>query len=138
MTHLILLIAGLILLYFSVYTFRKSLNYLKAAGRATGTVIELKETRYFEDRDYKFDYQPVFSFKVEDGSEFTYIHSTSSSKPVFKVGETALIAYDRENPKDARLVSYYGMFLIPLLFALPAVLLIVIGGSYCLSVLFLR
>jgi hypothetical protein len=128
------LVTSLILIVISLLLLKESLAFLKTSERAVATVVEL-ETVKGDDSD---TYKAIFTFKTSSNEEITYRAKTSSSPAAWEVGEEALIAYDRDHPSTARLVTYFGIFSWSIILLSIAMPLLVIGGGYYLAQQVLR
>ncbi len=135
--HSILLASGLLLCYLGYSVFQKTVKFLNTGNRARATVSEVKKEFIFREKDYEAIYTPVFRFTTPEGKEILYEYNVSSSKPEFKAGDTVMLAYKTGEPEKPMLLSYYGTFLVSLLLLLAGSPLVVIGGSYVITRLFL-
>ncbi|RYY52108.1 MAG: DUF3592 domain-containing protein [Chitinophagaceae bacterium] len=126
MFYSISLIVGIILLAASLFLFRQSLAFIKQSERATATVIELESITDNDGTTFK----PIFRFKTSLNQEVHYRHISSTAPPSWKIGETAIVAYDPGNPEACRLLTYFGVFNWTIILMAIAMPLLVIGGGY--------
>ena len=134
MWYSITLAVGVALLIISLLTLKKSLAFLRNSNRAIGTVIELERISDSDGTTYK----PVFKFNAATGPEVIYKQSSSSNPPGWDVGEEATIAYDPNNPNEARLLTYFGTFSWAIVLMALAMPMLVVGGGYYLAQQFLK
>lgn len=129
MWYTICLVVGTALLIASLLMLKKSMAFLKNSERATATVVELQRVSGNDGDTYK----PVFVFKTYANLEITYRSGVSSSPPAWEIGEEATIAYDRNAPSTAQLLTYWGSFRWTIILACIAMPLLIIGGGYHLA-----
>ena len=134
MWYSITLAVGIILLIISLRTLQQSLSFLRKSNRATGTVIEMERISDSDGSTYK----PIFKFKAATGQEVIFKSSSSSNPPSWKVGEEATIAYDPNDPGEARLLTYFGAFSWTIVLMALAMPMLVIGGGFYLAQQFLK
>lgn len=108
----VLLIVGGAIAYSTV-------SFLGAADRVDGKVVDLTE-RMSSHRTGSGTvrtstlWYPTVEYSV-DGQTYSFQSDTGSDPPAYEVGETAEVAYDPDNPHDARLASFGNAFLAPLI-----------------------
>lgn len=129
MGYSITLTVGVILLAFSLYILKNSISFIKRNERAIATVINLEEVR---DND-GVTYKPVFKFFTAEKKEIHFRYFASSSPPAWTIGEKATIAYDVNNPADAKLLTYFGAFGWSVILMGMAMPMLVIGGGFYLT-----
>lgn len=134
MWYTLTLAIGIVLLAISLTKLKKSLAFLRNSERAVGTVIELERISGSDGDTFK----PIFKFKTSLNQEVVYRHISSSDPPGWRIGEESIIAYDRNDPTVARLLTYFGTFSITIVLMAIAMPLIVIGGGYHLSQIVLK
>lgn len=86
-------------------------TFIDDAGSAQGEVIELVARRSSDSTTYA----PRYRFVVEGQQAYTVISSSSSSPPAYDVGEQVKVLYDPENPTDAKIDSFMGLWFGPVL-----------------------
>lgn len=105
---------------------------LVSTGRtATGVVVALSESRHEGD----ITYSPVVEFTV-NGKTISFESGNSSNPPTHKVGDPVEVIYDPESPQDARIHSFYELWLFPILI-IPSMLItmLIINGVFVISLL---
>jgi hypothetical protein len=84
-------------------------QFLRRSVTVQGRVVFLKPVR--SPSDNKVTFAPVFRFDVP-GTHFTTVVShTSSSPPVFKVGEMVTVHYEQGHPEGAVIDSFGQLWL---------------------------
>jgi hypothetical protein len=134
MWYSITLTVGLALLIASLFFFRKTIGFIKSSERTTATVIKLEEISSSDGRTWK----PIFKYTTYTGKEYTYRASFSSSPSPWKVGDEAQLAYEPANPQKAKLLTYLGSFGLPITLLTIAMPLLVFGGGFFVTKMFLR
>lgn len=135
MVHGFLLGFGIIFLLFSLYLFARSFQFLIKADRAKATLVEFQKLEQEREdkqgeKEIYFTYEPVFRFQTKDGKEIIHHHIFSYTNPSYKKGDVISIAYDPKNPSNAKLLTHYTLFVLPVAFLATALILIVWGGGY--------
>lgn len=129
MFYSISLAVGIILVVLSFYFLKQSLHFIKSSEKASGTVIGLERVPGSDGDTYK----AIFKFRTYNNKEVIYREKSSSSPAAWSVGEDARFAYQRDDPSNAKLLTYFGSFgwtVILLAIAMP---LLVIGGGYFIA-----
>lgn len=135
MGYSITFIIGIVFLSFSVSYIRKAISFVNKSEKAVGVVTSVvKES----DNDGGYTYRPIFTFQTGRNQEVTYRHTVTSSPASWKEGEEATIIYNPDNPKEARLYTYFGVFGTAVVLMAIAMPFLVIGGGYFLSGFVLR
>ncbi len=129
MLYTIIMILGLTLLTMSIFTFRRSLQFLRTSERVTGTVTKLELVKGAEGDCYR----PVFRFRTGDGLEFLYTHSAAASPPAFAVGDKAEIVFRHGQPESAELLTYMAVFRPTVFMVALGLPMAVVGAGYHLS-----
>jgi hypothetical protein len=114
----------------SCIVLRDTFIFLKNSERAKGTVTKIEREEIYEEPT---QYNPIFTFRTQDGQEVTTALGFSDLNAGYKLGYTAIFAYDPKLPRDARLLTFWGIFSWPVLFAAFGIPLFVIGGWYFLA-----
>lgn len=134
MGYAITLTIGIIILIISLFLLKKSIAFIRNGEHAIATVIELKENKDSDGTTY----YPIFKFTTANNEEIIYKYNASTSPPSWSIGEHATIAYDSNNPKRAKLLTYFGAFIWTVVLMAIAMPLIVIGGGYYIAQSFLK
>jgi hypothetical protein len=132
MVYGILLIVGVVVAAIGFRMLLRSIAFIKSGERTTATVIEMIPVHGSDGTTYK----PVFEFTTYEGKKIIHRHNASSNPPGWKEGEETGIIYDRNNPENARVVTYFGLFSWSIVLFAIAAPLIIIGGGYFLAARF--
>ncbi|HEX2627735.1 MAG TPA: DUF3592 domain-containing protein [Chitinophagaceae bacterium] len=132
MIYGILLIVGVIVAAIGVRMLLRSLTFIKSGERTTATVVEIIPVHGSDGTTYK----PVFEFTTLEGRKMIHRQNSSSNPPGWKEGEETAIIYDRDNPENARVVTYFGLFSWSIILFAIAAPMIIIGGGYFLAARF--
>jgi Protein of unknown function (DUF3592) len=77
--------------------------------RATGTVVRLEESSSSEGGTV---YSPVIEFSA-NGQTYSFESGNASDPPTNRVGDQVPVLYDPEAPEQARIESFYELWLFP-------------------------
>lgn len=98
---------GLVLLAATVYLLVRTGSFVASAARTRGKVVDLAESR---SSDGSSTWHPVVSFEV--GGEAVTFKSKFGARPApYDIGDAVDVLYDPENPPDARIDSFRGLWL---------------------------
>ncbi len=134
MWYSLTLVIGVILLVIAMALMQKTLRFLKDSERTIGTVIELERIKDSDGDTFK----PIFKFKTRQNQEIIHRHISSSNPSSWGIGDEVAIAYDYNNPTDARVLTYFGTFSWTIVLTAIAIPLIVVGGGYHIAQHYLR
>ncbi len=82
-----------------------SWNFIRTAQHATGTVIELRQSKDKETDDVT--YAPTFAFQDTTGATHKVSTTLFSSPPLHQVGDTVGILYRPGDPQNARIDQFW-------------------------------
>jgi hypothetical protein len=102
---------GLVLLCVSIALAAFTASFLASATRTDGTVVALTEGT---SSDSSTSWYPTVEFTV-DGKRYSFQSSTGSNPPSYKKGESVPVAYDADDPSNARISSFWSAYLAPLI-----------------------
>ncbi|TXK34683.1 DUF3592 domain-containing protein [Nonomuraea sp. C10] len=110
---------GLVLLCVTIALAASTASFLASAQRTDGTVVELTaRTSTTRNSDgyirRSTTWFPTVEFTV-DGRQYSFQSSTGSNPPAYAEGESVPVAYDPDDPSDARISSFWSAFLAPLI-----------------------
>ncbi|HLU71877.1 MAG TPA: DUF3592 domain-containing protein [Nonomuraea sp.] len=110
---------GLVLLGVTIALAVSTASFLASAQRTDGTVVELTaRTSTTRTQDgytrRSTTWFPTVEFTI-DGRQYSFQSSTGSNPPAYTKGEAVPVAYDPDNPSDARIASFWSAFLAPLI-----------------------
>jgi hypothetical protein len=133
--------SGCILVFFNLFLLAflawggfhaySSWQLVSSGEKATGTVIALSES----DSDGSTVYSPVIEFTA-NGKTVSFEGSNASSPPVYDIGEEVKLLYDPAAPEQARVNSFYELWLFPIII-IPAMLLtmLIVNLVYLIALL---
>lgn len=90
---------GIFIFIINILLYIGTSGFIRDSLRAEGTVIEL-----VSNGDV---YYPKVSYYTLDGENIIYTESTGSDPPGFLQGEAVEIFYDKDNPRNARINSFF-------------------------------
>jgi hypothetical protein len=106
---------GLVLLCVGIALAASTASFLASATRTDGTVVALTEqTSYDRQGRSSTSWYPTVEFTV-DGKRYSFQSSTGSNPPSYKKGESVPVAYDADDPSNARIASFWAAYLAPLI-----------------------
>jgi hypothetical protein len=103
----ILLILAAVSAVISISTFLHACNFNRKAVKATGQIIQMLEKK---EHDNDTVFYPVFSFSDSKGEGHTIYSTWGSFPPAYSVGEKVNVLYSLENPKDAKIESFFSVW----------------------------
>ena len=125
---LFILLAGALILAGSAGLYVK--NYLEQHGgvKTDGVIIGF-EKRYHPDssaRNPEITYHPMLEYYNQSGERMIIHEPNPFDRSEFFLGDTVKVAYKRDNPEKATMVTYDWIFDTPFILALSGILLILI------------
>lgn len=111
---IIFTIVGFAILGGALYAYQNQKQFLSEAQSATGTVTALE---YSRSRKGGGSYHPVVEFQTPDGQSYTFRSEVGSKPPAYEVGEEVEIRYNPRNPSDAKLLGFWNLWGLTVLFA---------------------
>jgi hypothetical protein len=128
MGYAITFIAGLILLIIGLVLLRNRITFIKNGMAAIATVKELKEVT---DSDNSISYKPIFTFTTHNNEKRIHEHNVSSKPSSWSVGETVKVIYEKDNPAEIVVLTYFSAFgLTAILLSLALALVCFSAGYY--------
>ena len=125
------LVSAFALLALGASCYNRAASFRKTAVEAQGAVIGLREgLSTGAHGESSTVYYPIIRFADKAGQDHTLYSSSGSDPPAYEVGERVSVLYDPANPKEAKVNSFTGLWLWPLLLG-------IIGGLDLLTCLFL-
>jgi hypothetical protein len=124
---------GLVLLCVGIALAASTANFLASATRTGGTVVALTEqTSSDRNGGSSTSWYPTVEFTVA-GRRYSFQSSTGSNPPSYEKGESVPVAYDADDPSNARIASFWSAYLAPMIVGGLGVVFTPIG-----SVLFVK
>ncbi|MEM1328595.1 MAG: DUF3592 domain-containing protein [Bacteroidota bacterium] len=121
------LLIAVVLLYSAWQQFNKTQNLLLYGTRTQATVIELLASKSSDGTTYR----PVFEYQDRNNILQTFESKISSKPAPHKIGDKVPIVYDAEQDLH-KTISFWGLYLFPIILFSMGVPLLAIGGGYTL------
>lgn len=118
-----LLAVGVILILAGVPFFIQVRKFNASAIRAPGKIVELDRQQMGKD----VSYFPVFSFVDRAGASHVIHSKLGSSHPRYAVGDAVEVLYPADDPEQARLNSFFTVWMWPVIFAGIGLILTIAG-----------
>jgi hypothetical protein len=131
MIHALLLLVGFVLLGIAYRQFQQTMKLLNSGERTKARVLELVPVRGKNSTTYR----PVFGFVTKANQVRRWEYDVSASPPDWEVGEEATIIYNPDDPGQASMIGYWGLFTGTIILAAVAAPFLVIGSGYFLYVM---
>jgi hypothetical protein len=129
MGYAITFIAGLILLIIGLVLLRNRITFIKNGMAAVATVKELKEVT--DSDDNSISYKPIFTFTTYNNEKRIHEHNVSSRPSSWSVGDTVKVIYEKDNPAEVVVLTYFSAFgLVAILLSLALALVCFSAGYY--------
>ncbi len=122
-----LLSLALILMFFAVKEYSKSINLVRGGVKSTARVIELITVSGDDGNTYK----PVFEYKRGTSTQI-FESKVSSNPPAYKIGEKVKVVYNPRKIDEVKVVSYWGLYRTTIILLAIASPFLIIGGGYFL------
>jgi hypothetical protein len=119
-----LIFSGSICLVIAFVSFLYFWHFVQTAAHAKGRIVQMLEHR---DGDHGTAFFPVFSFRDDQGAEYTIHSSSGSFPPEYEVGDTVPVLYSAANPKNAKIDSLFSIWGISLITGILGVIDLPIG-----------
>jgi len=104
-------------------------GFLKEAISTEGTVIALLKVYSEEDSGTSLTYKPLVQFIDQNGGEFEFASSHSSSPPKYSIGEKTEILYQPDSPNKAKIKSFFSLWGEATIIGGLGTVLFLIGGG---------
>jgi hypothetical protein len=122
----VFLAVGIALSGVAIYFIRDTQSFVDRAVMVRGEVIDLELTRGSPGSGA---YRPVIKYTTSSGEQRTFRSLSGSSPPSYRVGEAVDVLYDRTNPPDARIASFWSLWLIQIIAGGVGAVFALIGGG---------
>lgn len=119
---------GSVLTYFAWMQYKESQKLLNKGEHSTAKVIAYETSSSKKGKHYA----SIFEFKDHTQNLITFTSSINSSPPTHDIGEMVTIVYNKNNPYDVKVISFWGLYRWSVILLMLASPLLVIGGSYLL------
>lgn len=94
------------LLVWGIFNYNDRLEELNTFEKTFGTVVDFREVP--ETDNSGITYAPIITFKDAEGREIRYESNHSSDPPAYDIGEKVGLFYNKKDPQDAFLDSFWG------------------------------
>jgi hypothetical protein len=122
----ILLALGFIALFFGYRSQVRMASFLEKADPAIGSVLRLQETDSTDSSD-SITYAAVVEFRDALEHAHTFKDHFSSSPPLYDVGDTVRVLYDRSNPSEAQIDRGFWNYWLAIVLYSGGTLFVVLG-----------
>ncbi len=120
---MIFLLVGLALLGVAAWFYLDTAKFIRGSQEAEGMVVEL-ETHGSSGERY---YHPVVEFTTPEGERVRFVSSFGSRPPAYDVGESVTVLYPEGSPREAKIKSFWSLWLGTVIAGGLGVLFFVIG-----------
>ena len=105
--YIAFLLLGTGMITLGIIILKQSMDLIRSGQQTTATVVRF--TTY--QKKFTTYYRPVFEFTTPAGAKELYFHSVASgSRPAWKIGDTATIVYDFNQPRHITMVNFWGVY----------------------------
>lgn len=101
-------IVGAGLLGLGIYLAINAHNFTSTSATATGYVVKNATSRSASSE--LSVYTPIIAFTTQDGDPVVFASASSSSPPMYDVGETVTVLYPPDNPHDAEISGFFHLW----------------------------
>ena len=130
-------IVGVVLLGVGAALVASTVSFMASAEQTEGTVVALTErTTSSRDSDGRSRVSTVWYPTVEyavNGQRYSFESSAGADPPAYEEGDRVPVAYDPDDPSDARIASFATAFVAPLIVGGLAIVFTPIGGALFLK-----
>jgi len=99
-------VIGLGMLVGSFFLYQNTMEFLAAAVKTDGVVVDLVRSRSSDSTTYA----PTIRFKTTNGTMIEFTSSTSSNPPSYSRGELVAIIYLADDPDKAKINSFFSLW----------------------------
>jgi uncharacterized protein DUF3592 len=122
----IFLAVGLAMLSGAGYETLRNRHDIAVGTTAKGTVTDLFQG---SDSDGGTVYYPRVRFVTQSGDTIEFTGSNGTSPPAFEVGETVSVLYDPTSPGNARIDTFFQLWLLPIILGVMGSISAAVGGA---------
>jgi hypothetical protein len=113
----------------TIYFVRDTQAFVERGVAVRGEVVDLNRERSISGSPGSGVYHPIVKYTTTVGEQRTFRGMNGSSPPSYRVGEAVDVLYDRTNPVDARIASFWSLWLIQSMFGVLGAVFSLIGGG---------
>jgi hypothetical protein len=88
-------------------------NFVSRSIATTATVVKLAAVSAHDDG--KTYYAPEYSFIAQDGGRYAHVAHSSSNPPAYTIGQVISVRYDKANPENSKINSFWNLWGFPIL-----------------------
>ncbi len=124
----LLLIIGLLLSGFGIYTFNKNQKLAKNGVKTMAKVIDISEQTDTDSEGFSSkSYYPVLEFVDQDSKKHTFKGNVGGGKRKYHLDQEVEIIFDPTHPEQAQMKSFVTQWIMPIVIIIVGVMLVV-GG----------
>lgn len=124
----LLLIIGLLLSGFGVYTFKKNQKLAKNGVKTMASVIDISEQTDTDSEGYSSkSYYPVLEFVDQNSQKHKFKGNVGGGKKKYHLDQEIEIIYDPANPEQAQMKNFVTQWIMPIVIIIVGAMLVV-GG----------
>lgn len=101
-------------------------SFIDRAERVQGAVVDYEVSSGSSSTMY----YPVVEFVTKDGREIVWHSNTGSNSTGFKIGEKVRVLYDRDDPEEAKIVTFWQLWLGTFIAAALGFLFGLLGAAF--------
>lgn len=124
-TGVIFLLIGLGVLVGDFFMVSGNLSFLNNSLKADGNVVRIVQSRSSDNGN--FMYSPEISFTDALGQTITFDSNISSSVSTYQVGEKVSVLYNKNNPQDAKINTFFQLWFGPILMTFLGAIFFIVG-----------
>ena len=119
MKRALFIVGAVLLAIFSVYFFQRNQQFVNNNDKANGAIIGSERLNRTKGPD---TFCPIVEFQAEDGNRYTF-QGEPCLHPQYKIeiGEAVKVAYDKDQPQSAKILSFWSLWGVSLILAALAV-----------------
>lgn len=118
---------GALLLCVTAFLFSKQQSFLSTAIATQGSVVQLLTI-------HKGGYTPLVRFETSDGEVVEVTAKSSSSPPLYDLGEKVTVYYQSYDPEGAQISGFFSMWWIHFLLGGIGTLFVLVGAVFMIPV----
>jgi hypothetical protein len=124
-----MIVSSVVPLVIAAYFYSRTSEILSGCVETQGTVVAVET----EGAGRLLVYHPVFSFADESGKVHRARCGIGGSTPDYEIGDSTAIWYDREDPKEVSVKSFWHDWLGVIIPGVQVAILVIIGSILVLA-----
>lgn len=126
--NILLLIIGLSLSAFGVFTFKKNQKLAKNGVKTMAKVVDVSEQTDTDSEGFSSkSYYPVLEFVDQNSQKHKFKGNVGGGKRKYHLDQEVEIIYDPTNPAQAQMKSFFTQWIMPMIIVVVGIML-AIGG----------